>query len=183
MDDGPDIPAHVEESVAAIAALHHSHLRKAGPGQRFVSAATAAVARPSTLAVIVLAVIGWMTFNLAEAANGKAAPDPYPFPLLALLVSTGGLLLAAMILIAQRLDDEFATQRNQLTLEVAILAEQKTAKAIALIEELRRADPLVENRRDAVAEALAEPADPTAVLHAIRTAHDKPRDDKPKQPG
>jgi uncharacterized membrane protein len=175
METGPDVPRHVEESVAAIAALHHSHLRKAGSGQRLVATATAAVARPSTLTVIAVAIVGWMGLNFALEADGRAAPDPYPFPLLALAVSTGGLLLAAMILIAQRLDDELAIQRDQLTLELAILAEQKTAKVIALIEELRRADPLVANRRDTVAEALAEPADPTVVLHAIRTAHDKPK--------
>ncbi len=175
MDGAPDVPPHVEESVAAIAALHHSHLRKAGSGQRLVSAATAAVSRASTLAVVAVAIIGWMGLNMALTAGGRAAPDPSPFPLLSLAVSTGGLLLAAMILIAQRLDDELAVQRDQLTLELALLAEQKTAKAIALIEELRRADPFVEDRRDTVAEAFAEPADPTVVLHAIRTAHDKPR--------
>jgi len=43
---------------------------------------------------------------------------------------------------------------------------------VALLEELRLADPLVESRRDEVAEVLAEPSDPNAVLDAIRAAHD-----------
>jgi uncharacterized membrane protein len=59
---------------------------------------------------------------------GHAAFDPYPFPLLSTAVSTVGLYLAAMILITQRHDDEMATRREQITLELAILIEQKSAK-------------------------------------------------------
>jgi uncharacterized membrane protein len=86
-------------------------------------------------------------------------------------VSTGALYLTAMILIAQRHDDELATRRDQLTLELAILAERKSAKVIALLEEFRLNDPHQGDHRDALAEALAEPADPQAVLDAIRAAH------------
>ena len=59
---------------------------------------------------------------------GHAAFDPYPFPLLSTAVSTVGLYLAAMILITQRHDDEMATRREQITLELAVLSEQKSAK-------------------------------------------------------
>ena len=38
-----------------------------------------------------------------------------------------------MILITQRHDDEMATRREQITLELAILSEQKSAKIIALL--------------------------------------------------
>ena len=76
-----------------------------------------------------------------------------------------------MILIAQRHDDELATRRDQLTLEIAILSEQKTAKIIALLEQFRRNDWRRSDERDKVAEALAEPSDPQAVLDAIKAAH------------
>ena len=175
MPDGPGVPPHVEESVAAIVELHRSHYRKAGVGQRWVSAATAAVARPWMLALVAVAVTGWIGLNQFVTANGRLAPDPYPFPFLALTVSTGGLLLAAMILIAQRHDDELSTLRDQLTLELAILGERKTAKVIALLEEFRRSAPDVEDRLDEVAEALAEPANPHAVLSAIEAARDDPK--------
>jgi uncharacterized membrane protein len=174
MADEPSIPPHVEQSVAAIVELHRSHFRKAGRGQRLVSAATAAVARPWMLALIAVAVVGWVALNEFVTASGRMAPDPYPYPFLSLTVSAGGLLLAAMILIAQRHDDELSTLRDQLTLELAILSEQKTAKVIALLEELRRSAPDLEDRRDEIAEALAEPADPSVVLGAIEAAHREP---------
>jgi hypothetical protein len=56
-----------------------------------------------------------------------------------------------------------ATRREQMTLELAILSEQKSAKIIALLEEFRRNDPNQGNDRDEVAEALAKPADAPVV--------------------
>jgi uncharacterized membrane protein len=80
-----------------------------------------------------------------------------------------------MILIAQRHDDELATRRDQLSLELALLSERKSAKIIALLEEFRRNDPHQGDHRDEVAEALAKPADPKVVLDAIRIAHETAR--------
>ncbi|MGC2783887.1 MAG: DUF1003 domain-containing protein [Roseiarcus sp.] len=101
---------------------------------------------------------------------GRAAIDPFPFPSLATIVSAIALYLAAMILMTQRYDDEMATRREQITLELAILSEQKSSKIIALLEEFRRNDPNQGNHRDEVAEALAEPADAQVVLNAIQAA-------------
>jgi uncharacterized membrane protein len=109
-------------------------------------------------------------FNLALPEFGHASLDPFPFPLLGGMVSTIALYLAAMILMTQRHDDEMATRREQITLELAILSEQKSSKIIALLEEFRRNDPHQGNDRDEVAEALAEPADAQVVLDAIQTA-------------
>jgi uncharacterized membrane protein len=111
-----------------------------------------------------------VTLNHVLPEFGRAALDPFPFPLLATAVSTAALYLAAMILITQRHDDEIATRREQITLELAILSEQKSAKIIALLEELRRNDPNQGNDRDEVAEAMAQPADARVVLDAIRAA-------------
>src|SRR5271157_733807 len=81
MSDAPNVPPLVEESVAAIAELHAAHYREAGALQRTVSGATSAVARPGTLIVITVAIAGWAALNFALPAFGRAAPDPFPFPL------------------------------------------------------------------------------------------------------
>ena len=49
-----------------------------------------------------------------------------------------------------------------------MLSEQKTAKVIELLEESRRDNPLIQNRVDQEAEAMAKPADPKTVLEAIK---------------
>jgi uncharacterized membrane protein len=166
----PPVPPHVEETVAAIAALHAAHYREARALQKAVSRATRGIAQPAMLIVSTVAIAGWITLNLALPEFERAALDPFPFPLMSAAVSTIGLYLAAMILITQRHDDELATRREQLTLELAILSEQKSAKIIALLEEFRRNDPNQGDHRDKMAEALAQPADPQVVLDAILAA-------------
>ena len=53
----------------------------------------------------------------------------------------------------------------------AILSEQKTAKVIELLEEMRRDNPNLRNRVDYEAVARAIPADPQAVFGAIKSSH------------
>ncbi len=171
--DDPGVPPHVEETVAAIVQLHTEHRNRAGFGRRFVNRTTALVSRPRTLAVITALIAAWIAINVALKGAGVEPPDPFPFQLLATVVSALGLYLAAMILIVQRHDDEISVRRDQLALELAILSERKTAKIIALLEEFRRNDPNQGDHRDEVAEALAEPSDPQVVLSAIRSAHEK----------
>jgi uncharacterized membrane protein len=51
-----------------------------------------------------------------------------------------------------RREYQLAQLREQLTLELAILSEQKTAKVIQLLEESRRDNPHIRNRVDQEAE-------------------------------
>jgi len=77
--------------------------------------------------------------------------------------------VSVMILASSRHADELATNREQVTLELSFLAERKTAKIIALLEEMRRDSPALHDRSDDDAEAMALPADPEHVLQAIRS--------------
>jgi uncharacterized membrane protein len=175
----PAVPPHVEETVAAIAELHAAHYRDASSLQRFVGAVTSALARPRTLGVFVGAVAAWVALNIGLDAAGRWAPDPYPFSFLSSAVSAAALFVTTMVLIAQRHDDELATRRDQLTLELAILSERKSAKIVALLEEFRRNDPHQRDGRDEMAEALAEPADTQAVMNAIKAAHGEGAEPRP----
>ena len=62
---------------------------------------------------------------------------------------------------------QLAEHREQMTLELVILSEQKLAKIIQLLEESRRDNPLLDNRVDASADAMATPADPQLLGHTI----------------
>jgi uncharacterized membrane protein len=79
--------------------------------------------------------------------------------------------MVLLVYATQRRDDQLAEQREQLTLELALLNEQKTAKLIELIEEFRRDIPIVDNREDPQAEAMARPVEPERVLEAIKQTH------------
>jgi uncharacterized membrane protein len=169
----PNLPAHIEETVRSLAQLHADHHQNATPHERAVARVTALLAHPRFIGGLALVVAAWMTLNLLAAQFGYRALDPPPFSWLEGAVSLGSLYIVVLILATQRREDQLTQRREQLTLELTILSEQKTAKIIQLLEESRRDNPQVHDRHDPEAEAMAQPADPGSVLVAIRETHAK----------
>ena len=140
--------------------------------------------RPSTLATLRLArmvishlaVTGgialWLLANGLAAHAGLLPPDPPPFDWLQAAIPVIGLYIAVLILTTQRRQEQLASHRGQLALELAILNDQKVSKIIALLEEARRDNPLINNRSDSTARAMSTPADPHVVLEAIKDVQD-----------
>jgi uncharacterized membrane protein len=168
------LPPHIEATVAAIARLHTEHHERATPFQRFTEDLTARAGRPQFIAWLSFAVLGWIGINVLLTATGHRAFDAPPFAWLEGIVSLAALYMTVLILSTQRRDDELASHREQLTLELAILGDQKAAKIIELLEELRRDHPEIHDRVDHDAAAMAQPADPQAVFEAIKDAHSEP---------
>ena len=165
------LPAHIEETVQAIAKLHAEHHERATPFQKFTEGLTDRAGRPSFMVWLLVVVAGWTGLNLAMVGLGRQPLDQPPFAGLELAISLAALFMTVLILSTQRRDDELTSYREQLTLELAILGEQKSAKIIELLEELRRDDPTIRNRIDHDAAAMSAPADPQAVLDAIKDSH------------
>ena len=170
-NETPILPAHIEDTIRSIAQLHAEHHRAATPLQRVVDKMTALVGRPRFIGLLTLLVVLWIGGNGIASLGGYAAFDPPPFAWFDGAVSLGALYIALLILTTQRREDQLAQHREQLTLELAILSEQKTAKVIELLEEMRRDNPNLRNRVDEEAAAMAVPADPQSVLNAIKESH------------
>ena len=167
----PLLPAHIEETIRSIARLHAEHHQNATPHQRAVDRITALLGRPRFMGILTVIAAGWISLNLLATALGYRAIDPPPFSELGGAVSLASLYLVVLILATQRREYQLAQLREQLTLELAILSEQKTSKVIQLLEESRRDNPLIRDRVDQQAEAMAQPADPQSVLDAIKDNH------------
>ena len=169
----PILPAHIEDTVKAIAELHAQHDREATRLQRLVERLIARAGRPEFVALLTILVFGWMTLNEFLSLSHRKPIDDPPFFWMQGVIGLAALYMTTLILTAQRREDRLTSHREQLTLELAILSEQKSAKIIALLEELRRDNPLIHDRHDPEAEALATPADPQAVLDAIKISHEE----------
>ena len=167
-DETPILPAHIEQTIQAIAKLHADHHAQSGPLQRLVERLTAWVGRPGFIVILTAVVMAWIGGNLAAGWSGTVPWDAPPFAWLQGGLALVALYVTVLILTTQRRDDQLAAYREQLTLELAILSEQKTAKIISLLEEARRDNPALVNRVDEEAEAMAVAADPQAVLDAIK---------------
>ncbi len=168
MDDTPILPAHIEDTLQAIAKLHAEHRLSAGRLQRLVERLTDWIGRPLFIAALSVTVSVWVGGNLASESLGIGSWDPAPFSWLQGGLGLLALYVTVLILTTQRREDQLAGYREQLTLELAILGEQKSAKIIALLEEMRRDSPTLRNRVDEEAAAMAVAADPQAVLDAIK---------------
>jgi len=177
----PSVPDHIQQTIDTIAGVHARHQREATQAHRFMQGTVSWVARPRFIVLLSLFVAGWIAANLL--LRGQAF-DPPPFPILQDLGTLTALYITVLILITAQREKEIGEHREQLTLELAILAEQKSAKIIQLIEEARRDNPLIGDRHDAEAAELAVPADPEAVLDAIKDTHGALReaDDNPAKP-
>jgi len=169
MDAAPATPPfHIEETIQSVAGLHAEHRASATPHQRAVDRITSLIGRASFIATLTAFVVGWMTLNGLAAALGFRALDPPPFAWLAGSASLASLYLVILILTTQRGDDRLTQRRELLNLELTILSEQKIAKVVALLEELRQDSPHVFDRVDELAEAMSQPADPQSVIEAIK---------------
>lgn len=170
---GQALPEHIDSTVRAIADLQARHHRRSSPSQRAFTLLAQALARPRSIGVITFVIVAWVAWNLLSPRAGLAPIDPAPFYWLQGAVSVTALYTTVTILIAQRREDELSSLREQLTLELSILAEQKSAKTIALLEQLRRDMPTVPNRHDPEATAMSHPADPISVADAIIEQHEE----------
>ena len=161
------LPPHIDRTVRAIAALHQDHRQREAPVQRVVRRSVAFIGRPRFVALLTGLIVIWVALNLALRLHHHRAFDPPPYPWLFDIGEALALYITVLILITQRRDDQLSDLREQLALELAILGEQKNAKIIHLLEELRRDLPMVRDRVDREATMLSVPADPQAVMDAI----------------
>lgn len=169
-------PQHAEhaETVVALRARAENQLSLS---QRLVESFTARIGRPSTILFLLFLVGIWMAWNAGAVARGQHPFDPPPFFWLQGLVALYAALISTFVLATQNREKRHNEQRAYLELQVNLLAEQKTAKIIELIEELRRDLPSVRDRVDRQADAMQRPVDTVAVLdtlHAMEQDLDEP---------
>ena len=167
-DASPILPAHIEETIQAIARLQAEHRRNATPLQHSVERITAVIGRTTFVGGLTIVLALWVGGNLLAAQLRLPMFDAPPFNWLQGVCGILALYITVFILSTQRRENELSELREQLNLEIVITNEQKTAKVIQLLEELRRDMPQVANRYDPEASAMSQPANPEVMLEAIK---------------
>jgi uncharacterized membrane protein len=123
---------HIEETIRSVARLHAEHHESATPLQRAIDRITALLGRPRFIGVLTVIAAGWISSICSPSRLAIALFDPPPFSWLGGAVSLVSLYMVILILATQQREYQFTQLREQLTLELAILSEQKTAKVIQL---------------------------------------------------
>jgi uncharacterized membrane protein len=165
------LPPHIEETIQSIARLQAVHDDQASSLQRSTDRLTAFIGQPQFMLLITWIALIWIGLNVGANLLALTPFDPPPFNWLQGVLAIAAIYITTLILATQRYADQLAGYREQLTLELAILTEQKTSKLIELVEEQRRDNPNLTNRVDSKAEEMGSRTDPEAVIEAIKDAH------------
>jgi uncharacterized membrane protein len=161
------VPEHVHDNIQAVHALHQKTARGVHRGQRVVESLTAFLGKPRTLYALLSGVFLWTAYNHSLSVSGGRPFDSPPYFYLQGIIALYAAIMTTIVLITQNRQNKEVERNAHLELQVNLLSEQRTAKIIALLEELRRDLPNVRNRVDPVADALQHAVPPTLVSSAL----------------
>jgi uncharacterized membrane protein len=157
----------ISQNIAAVLEFYERAEQKISGSQRILERLSEFVGRPLFLGITLIFVALWIAVNVGTHQLGGVEFDPAPFFWLQGIIGLGAMLIATTVLAKQNRLARLADQREHLDLKVTLLTEQKAAKLIHLLEELRRDLPNVRNRHDSDAVALQQSMNPDLVLAAL----------------
>lgn len=78
----------------------------------------------------------WVVINLGLVPDVKPF-DPFPFGLLTMVVSLEAIILSIFILVSQNRQSYVSSMREELHLQVNLIAEEEVTKALSILAEIR----------------------------------------------
>jgi uncharacterized membrane protein len=126
----PDLSDHVGETIRSMARLSSEHEESANLQQRSVAQITGFLSQPAVIGFLALAIGFWVAVNELGPSVGWRVIDPPPFQWLQGMMTMTSLFMVFLLLGAQKHEDRLNKNGEFLTLELAILSEQKIAKVI-----------------------------------------------------
>lgn len=124
--------------------------------------------------------VAWFAFWIgANMLLGKPF-DPFPFTFLTLVVSLEAIFLSTFILISQNHENELMDRRNQLDLQVNMLAERENTKMLELLKTI--AEKLGVDCDDEAMTALLQPVEPEKLVKEIMKASNEDLEEAEENP-
>jgi uncharacterized membrane protein len=157
----------ISQNINAVLDFYTREDEKISYWQRALEHLSGTIGQPAFLGLTLLFVALWIVGDISMRLLGLAEFDPPPFFWLQGIVGLAALLTTTIVLTRQNRLAKLEEQRAHLDLKVTLLTEQKAAKLIDLLEELRRDLPNVKNRNDPEAVALQQSMNPDLVLAAL----------------
>ena len=122
-------------NIDAIARLEEEALGRRTRTERQSDAVVRFIGSPKFLLLHVILVSGWIVANL-NLIPSLSPFDPFPFGILALLVSSESVFLTIFVLISQNRMARQAERRSHLDLQVGMLAEQELTTVLQMLQKL-----------------------------------------------
>jgi uncharacterized membrane protein len=122
-------------NIDAIAKLEHDALDRRTLTERVSDVVTKLVGNIGFLLAHLILISGWSLANL-HAIPGLKAFDPFPFGILALVVSSESVFLTIFVLISQNRMARQSERRSHLDLQVGMLSEQELTTILLMLQKL-----------------------------------------------
>ena len=122
-------------NIDAIAKLEHDALDRRTPTERVSDVITKFVSHVGFLLAQLTLIGGWSLINL-HMIPGLKAFDPFPFGILALVVSSESVFLTIFVLISQSRMARQSERRSHLDLQVSMLSEQELTTILQMLQNL-----------------------------------------------
>ena len=122
-------------NIDAIAKLEHDALNRRTPTERVSDVIMKVVGNMGFLLVQLVLISGWSLVNL-HVIPGLKAFDPFPFGVLALVVSSESVFLTIFVLISQSRMARQSERRSHLDLQVGMLSEQELTTILQMLQKL-----------------------------------------------
>src|ERR1700719_3657813 len=122
-------------NIDAIVKLEHDALDRRTPTERVSDVITKLVGNVGFLLTQLLLISGWILLNL-HVIPGIKAVDPFPFGVLALVVSAESVFLTIFVLISQSRMARQSERRSHLDLQVGMLSEQELTTILQMLQKL-----------------------------------------------
>jgi uncharacterized membrane protein len=174
-ETGEDV---TRQNVHAMRQLEEASMAKRTGADRVASVIARFCGSMTFVWIHVLVFSGWLAYNSLPWFKPF---DPYPFTFLTLVVSLEAIFLSTFILISQNYDMRISERRNQLDLQINLLAEQENTKALQILERIAKKvgahlsdDPQVR--------ALEEATRPEALVEQIEEAYREDAGQPPRHP-
>jgi uncharacterized membrane protein len=135
-ETAPDTPpASVAENIDKVIRFEQEALEARSRGDTIVDAIGGFVGTLAFVSVQVVLVGVWVAVN-ALKMPAILAFDPFPFPLLAAILSFEGVLIAAFVLMKQNRISNIVTRRDHLDLQVNLRTERQATQIIQMLNRL-----------------------------------------------
>jgi uncharacterized membrane protein len=115
----------------AMRAIKAEHAAQRTPSEVLAERMTRVASSPTFLLLHVVWFAVWILWN--SGVGGVRPFDPYPFGLLTFIVSLEGVLIATFVLIAQNRMSRQRDERDHLSLQISMLAEQELTLILKLL--------------------------------------------------
>ncbi|MEM8807755.1 MAG: DUF1003 domain-containing protein [Cyanobacteria bacterium P01_G01_bin.38] len=161
------LPEQVIQNIETVIGMQAKQAQTVPIHVRFLRKIAAAFGTATFLYALLLFFAVWISWSYLSGE--PTLPFNLPkYDLQSQMLDTAALLIATGVLVNQSHQEKLAEQRSHLMLQINLLTEQKTAKLIGLLEEMRADSPDLKDREDWEAEVMQQATDPQVVLNILQ---------------